>query len=134
MANNRVERFDYTQINAMKLKRGNGAGRGAIIGAVCGFLIGAISGFVEGDDPHPPPGQDFFGFGETFRLTAVEKALMYGAAGGATGAGTGALIGALVRHRFIIEKKKEKFDEMRVNVLDKAYRHNQAPAFGEPGR
>lgn len=123
IVNNRLEGFDYSQVTAMKLKRSNGAGRGAVIGAVCGLLIGAIGGFIAGDDPHVPANQDFFGFGEAFRLTAAEKALIFGVAGGATGAGTGALIGSLIKQTFIIGGKKEKFSEMRANVLDKAYRH-----------
>lgn len=121
-ANNHLIHFDYSQLAAMKLKRNNGAGRGAAIGAASGLVIGAIAGFSAGDDPHVPASQDLWGIGEAFRMTAADKALVGGFAGAAIGAGLGALTGALVKKTFIIEGKKEKFDEMRLNIIERAYR------------
>lgn len=102
---------NYRQISEITLKRNHGAGRGAWKGAVIGALIGAAAGFIEGGDP-----------GEYWlAMTAGEKALIYGGMGAAAGTGIGALIGALVRKKFIIGGNKEKFDEMKTSVLNKAY-------------
>ena len=54
-------------------------------------------------------------------MTAGEKALTYGGMGAAVGTGVGALIGALAKKRFVIGGRKEKFDEMKANVLNKVY-------------
>jgi len=118
-----LKTIDYSQVSQIKLKRSNGAGRGAIIGAVCGFIVGAAAGLIAGDDPHVPASQDYFGFGEAFRMTAIDKAAILGISGAALMSGAGAIIGAFAKKTFIIGGRKEKFDEMRVNVLDKAYRN-----------
>jgi hypothetical protein len=123
ITNATLKEIGYSQVSAIKLKRNNGAGRGAIIGAVCGFIIGAAAGFIAGDDPHVPASQDYFGIGEAFRMTATEKAIILGISGAAVMSGAGALIGTFAKKTFIIGGKKEKFDEMRINVLDKAYRN-----------
>ena len=119
IANNRISIFTYNQMDVMTLKRVNAAGRGAVIGAVCGLVIGAIAGFASGDDP--PASQDAFGFGGLFRMTAAEKGLTGGIVGAGAGAGLGALTGALIKEIFIIGGKKEKFSEMRMNIIDRAY-------------
>jgi len=119
-----VQTFDYRQIKTLQLKSKNGAGRGALYGAISGLVIGVAAGFIAGDDPHVPASQDLFGLGEAFRMTAGDKALVGGIAGAAIGSGLGAIVGALVKKTFIIDGKKEKFDEMRLNVLDKAYGKN----------
>ena len=103
--------INFRHISEMSLKRNHGAGRGAWKGAVIGVLTGVIVGFVEGDDPP----EDWFG------MTASEKALTYSGMGAALGTGIGALIGALAKKRFIIGGRKEKFDEMKANVLTKVY-------------
>jgi len=123
VANNSLQEINYNLVSAIKLKRNNGAGRGALIGAVCGLVAGVAAGLIEGDDPHVPASQDFFGFGEAFRMTAGEKALLYGFSGGVVAGGIGALIGTLTKRTFTIGGNKKYFDEMRLNVLDIAYRH-----------
>jgi hypothetical protein len=124
----------YNQVTELELKRRGGAGRGAWKGAVAGFLIGAICGLISGTDPpcqKVDPATDFYGLGaigegfcNAFRMTAGEKALAYGVLAGAAGTGVGALTGALVKKKFIIGRNKERFNEMRVNVLNKAYGSN----------
>lgn len=131
LAGTSVMDVHYNQVTELHLKRKAGAGRGAWKGAITGFLIGAIFGLVSGDDPtcqKVDPNTDYLGFGaigeglcNAFRMTAGEKALAYGVLAGAAGTGVGALTGALVRKKFIIGGNKEKFNEMRVNVLNKAY-------------
>jgi hypothetical protein len=120
--NHSYSTIDYSRVSAIKLKRNNGAGRGAIIGALTGLVIGVAAGLISGDDERVPANQDLFGLANAFKMTAGEKALVGGIAGGAVGAGLGALMGTLIKKTFIIDGKKEKFDEMRLNVLDKAYR------------
>ena len=101
----------YRQISAITLQRSHGAGRGAWKGAIVGLLIGAVAGFIEGDDP-----EEYW-----FRFTAADKALIYGGLGAAAGTGIGALIGGLVKKKFIIGGRKENFDAMKINVLNKVY-------------
>jgi len=122
--NNNLLEINYNLIAAIKLKRKTAAGRGTAIGAVCGLIAGVAAGFIAGDDPHTPASQDVFGIREAFRMTAAEKAGLLGFSGGVIGAGVGALIGALSKKTFIIGGKKQQFDEMRLNVLDRAYRSN----------
>ena len=103
--------INYKQISRVSLKRNHGAGRGAWKGAVIGVLSGVIAGLVDGDDPP----EYWFG------MTAGEKALAYGGMGAAAGTGVGALIGALTKRHFMIGGRKEKFDELRADVLTKVY-------------
>ena len=49
------------------------------------------------------------------------ESLAYGGMGAAAGTGIGALIGALAKKRFLIGGRKEKFDEMKADVLTKVY-------------
>ena len=107
--------INYKQISELELKRNHGAGRGAWKGAVIGVLIGVAAGYIEGDDPE----EDLFGM--KFTMTATEKAIQYGAICGAAGTGIGAIVGASVRKKFIIGGNKERFDEMKANVLTKVY-------------
>jgi hypothetical protein len=101
----------YHQISEIKLKRSHSAGRGALIGTVTGLVIGAAAGLIEGDDP-----PEYW-----FRVTAGEKALIYGALGAGGGAVIGTIIGAIAKKKFIIGGNKEKFDAMKQNVMNKAY-------------
>ena len=107
----KYKEINYQHISEMSLKRNHGAGRGAWKGALIGVLTGVIAGLVEGDDPP----EYWFG------MTAGEKALVYGGMGAAAGTGIGALIGALAKKRFLIGGRKEKFDEMKAEVLTKVY-------------
>lgn len=107
----------YAQISEITLKRTHGAGRGALLGALAGAFIGAVAGFAQGDDP-----ADYW-----FRMTAADKAIILGGTGAMAGAGIGALIGALAKKKFIIGGKKERFDEMQMNILNKAYGLKPSP-------
>jgi hypothetical protein len=102
---------NYKQLSQITLKRSHGAGRGAWKGAVVGVLIGVAAGFIEGDDPEE----------SWFYFSAGDKAVIYGALGAGVGTGIGALIGALIKKRFVIGGNRERFDEMKSNVLMKAY-------------
>jgi hypothetical protein len=102
---------DHRQIRDVTIKRNHAAGRGAWKGALIGTLVGVIAGLVEGGDP-----QEYW-----FRLSAGDKALIYGGMAGTVGTGVGALVGALVKKKYTIAGRKKKFDEMKINVLNKAY-------------
>ena len=101
----------YTQISQITLKRSHGAGRGAWQGALAGAFAGAIAGFVQGDDP-----DEYW-----FRFTATDKAILFGGMGAIVGTGIGALIGGLAKKTFTIGGRKERFDEMQMNILNRAY-------------
>ena len=93
--------IQYPDISSMTIKRKGNAVRGIIIGALSGFLIGTIIGYASGDDPPIPANEDFFGIG--------------------TGAAVGGVTGALVKKKFTINGKKENFEAMRMQTLEKIY-------------
>ena len=116
-----LKEVSYPQITEIQLKRKHGALRGMWKGAIIGVLIGVAAGFIEGDDPvqEYDPWDPYYYLGVS--MTATDKAVAYGVLGGALGTGIGALIGGLAKKKFVIGGKKEKFDEMKANVLTKAY-------------
>ena len=105
------KKVDFRQVTEMTLKRNHGAGRGAWKGALLGTFFGVAAGLIEGPDP-----QEYW-----FSFTAGEKALLYGGLAGTVGTGLGALIGALVKQKYIIGGRKENFDRMKTDVLNRAY-------------
>lgn len=116
--------IQYPDISSMTIKRKGNAVRGIIIGALSGFLIGTIIGYASGDDLAIPANEDFFGIGNAFRLTAGQKAIgggiLLAGAGAAVGGVTG-VTGALVKKKFTINGKKENFEAMRMQTLEKIY-------------
>lgn len=115
------ELIQYPDISSITLKRKGNAARGAIYGAVGGFLIGVAIGLASGDDPVIPPEEDFFGLGNAFRLTAGQKAVGGGILLAGAGAAAGGIAGALVKKKFIINGKKENFENMRMQTLENVY-------------
>ncbi|MBC7826274.1 MAG: hypothetical protein H7122_00905 [Chitinophagaceae bacterium] len=109
--NDNLKEVTYRQISEITLKRSRGAGRGAWKGAITGLLVGVSVALIGGDHPE----KYWFHFG------IQEKVATYGVLGAAAGTGIGALIGGLAKKKFIIGGNKEKFDEMKANVLDKVY-------------
>ena len=113
--------IQYPDISSMTIKRKGNAVRGIIIGALSGFLIGTIIGYASGDDPAIPANEDFFGIGNAFRLTAGQKAIGGGILLAGAGAAVGGVTGALVKKKFTINGKKENFEAMRMQTLEKIY-------------
>jgi len=104
--------LNYNLLQAVTVKRRNGGLRGLRTGFLSGFAIGGIIGLASGDDQT--------GF---IRFSAGEKALVGGLFTGIIGSIIGAVIGgALPGRHFNIAAKKENFDQLRMNVLDRAYR------------
>ena len=102
--------YNYSNIGDITIKRKGSVPKGILIGALTGALIGVAAGFIEGDDKEG-----------WIMFSAAEKAAMYGLLGGGIGTGAGAIGGVLVRKRFIIGGNKQKFDLMKISVLDKVY-------------
>jgi len=115
------EMIQHTDISSITIKRKGNTVRGIIIGALSGFLIGAVIGYASGDDPPIPADEDFFGIGNAFRLTAGEKAIGSGILLGGAGAAVGGITGALIKKKFIINGKKENFEVMRMQTIEKIY-------------
>ena len=113
--------IQYPDISSMTIKRKGNAVRGIIIGALSGFLIGTIIGYASGDDPAIPANEDFFGIGNAFRLTAGQKAIGGGILLAGAGAAVGGVTGALIKKKFTINGKKENFEAMRMQTLEKIY-------------
>jgi hypothetical protein len=110
-----IKEVSYSEIQEIALSRNHGAGRGAWKGAIIGALIGVAAGFIDGDEMT----SDYSGY--TLVYTATQKAVICGATGAAVGTGIGALIGASAKMKFTIGGNKERFDEMKANVLYKTY-------------
>jgi hypothetical protein len=118
--------FHYSDVNKIYVRRRGAVGKGALIGGLSGFAVGVIAGFVEGDDPPcVSTGQDFFGIGtalcNAFRMTAGEKAGLYGTGGLVAGAVIGLAVGAVAHKKFIIGKKKDQFQAMQLTILERLY-------------
>lgn len=102
--------YNYANIGDITIKRKGSVPKGILIGALTGALIGVAAGFIEGDDKEG-----------WIMFSAADKALIYGVFGGGIGAGAGAIGGAIVRKKFIIGGNKQKFNLMKISVLDKVY-------------
>ena len=118
-------------IETIFIKNKNAKTKNTLIGAGIGLLAGVVIGLASGDDPvyeYPNPENDILGFGtlavglnNAFALTAGQKALILGTGGMGTGALVGAIIGSLARKKFIINGKREKFEAMKLSVLERTY-------------
>jgi hypothetical protein len=113
--------IQYPDISSITIQRKGSAARGVIYGAVGGFLIGVIIGIASGDDPVTPPEEDFLGLSGLFTYTAGEKAIGGGILLAGAGAAVGGITGALIKKKFTINGKKENFDAMRMQTLEKIY-------------
>ena len=98
------QEIEIKDIQKIKIRRKNGAGRGAIIGTVSGLVAGGLIGLAEGD-----------GF-----FSKEETALLSGVFFSGVGAGAGALIGT-IKKKFDINgsidnynKNKEKLREYTI--------------------
>jgi hypothetical protein len=124
-----LNRYAQENIESISIKRNNAKKRGALIGAGVGLVAGVVMGFASGDDPiYAPPAEDFFGIGalftelnNAFAMTAGEKALAYGSIGALGGSIAGLIIGAIAKKRFIINGNKQKFEAMKLSVLERTY-------------
>ena len=104
--------IDALQINTIALKKKNAGLKGALIGLGAGAVIGAVIGFASGDDPVTPYTGEvfsdiFISVGNSFAMTAGEKAAALSVVGGLTGALIGGITGALLKKKFIIGGKKD---------------------------
>lgn len=116
-------------IEAITIKRSNAKTRGLVIGAGVGLALGIIMGLADGDDPvYEAPADDFLGIGtfavelnNAFALTAGQKALILGTAGASAGSLVGLLVGALAKKKFIINGDRQKFEAMKLSVLERTY-------------
>lgn len=109
--NKNIKGFYYKDISSIRIRRTGATGRAILIGAASGLVAGAIVGFAQGDDPPDP----------LFSATAGEKAIAVGVIGSVVGAAIGGVIGAVVKRKYTIRGKKEKFDRLRMVVLENAY-------------
>jgi hypothetical protein len=101
-AHSGIRSFGYRDLQYVTVHRRGGIGRSVLIGLAIGAATGAIAGFASGDDPKD----------QIFALTAGEKGLAVGIFGGTVGAITGLIIGVAAHRTFVINGKKEKFDDM----------------------
>ena len=87
----RRDQYAYAHIASMEVKRKGVVGRSMLWGTGAGLVVGAMGGFISGDDPKEPltgePLTDvFITIGNSFAMTAGEKAEAYGLMGAVTGA------------------------------------------------
>lgn len=109
-----LTKFYYSGIEKVVIRRKGATGRGFLYGAIIGLASGAIWGLSSGNDR---PG--------IISFTAGQKAVIGGVSCAIVGTGIGGIIGSVVRKRFKIGGRKEKFDEMRVNTLNRMYGSKQ---------
>ncbi len=82
----RMVNLHINNIETIKIRRIDRAGKGVLIGAITGFAVGGSIGIISGDDP---PTQHLL------RFSAGQKALMYGCPLAFGGAVIGGLIGSI---------------------------------------
>jgi hypothetical protein len=130
--NDNLAAYPYTHLEKIVIKRKAAAGRGAWQGALFGLAAGAITGFASGDDPvvptnnsNDPFGNVIGGISNSFRMTAGEKAVAGGFVGAVTGSLIGVLVGSLAQRKFLIGRNKQRFHEMRQNIVEKLYMHRE---------
>lgn len=109
-------RFSYPAIAQVILKRKGNVGKGILLGTLSGAAIGAIIGLVTYQEPDCGPGTWFcLDFGPGF------SALGGGIIGAFGGGLIGGIAGASAKKTFSIGGKKEKYDAMKMSVLERAY-------------
>lgn len=104
--------LNYQQIDIAVVKRRGSVGRGILFGSLSGMVLGGLVGAIT----YRKCDECIWDFGIGGDI----------AAGAILGTGSGALIGgvigALAQKRFVIGGNKQKFDQLRLSVLDMAYR------------
>ena len=113
--------YDISRINTISTQKKNAGLKGALIGLGAGALTGVIVGFASGDDPLTPYtgtfADVFIALGNSFAMTAEEKAIADGIALGLTGAITGFVIGKLAKKKLIIGGKKEVYKDLQGDLM-----------------
>jgi hypothetical protein len=117
--------IDALQINTIALKKKNAGLKGTLIGLGAGIVVGVIAGFASGDDPVTPYTGEafsdiFISVGNSFAMTAGEKAAALSVFGGLTGAAIGAITGALLKKKFIIGGKKDAYRNSQAELNKRA--------------
>jgi hypothetical protein len=107
----RLEKLDYSTITKIVAKRTDATGLGLLSGGLIGLGAGVIYGFSLGDDPP-----------NIITFSAGDKGLIFGCLGAFLGTACGGIIGSFVKTTFHINRKKENFDEMRLQVSSVMYR------------
>lgn len=109
-------RFSYPVIAQVSLRPKGSVGRGILFGALGGAAIGALIGLVTYQEPDCELGSWVcIDFGPGF------SALGGGIIGTFGGGLIGGIAGASAKKTFSIGGKKEKFDAMKMSVLERAY-------------
>jgi hypothetical protein len=107
-------KVDFKDIAQVRVKRDGSVGRGALIGGVAGVAAGAILGlatYVEPKDDVDRFANALVGYNRTTSTVVV------GLLGGLSGATVGMLVGALAHKTFVIGGSKEKFQQMKSELL-----------------
>jgi hypothetical protein len=103
------QRFRYSDIQQITLKRKGRVGRGILAGVIIGTIVGGIAGLIAGGDS---------GDSQHWVLFTPAEAALAGAAGGCvTGAALGAIISALAKDKFMIGGSKQKYQAMREAMI-----------------
>src|SRR5204863_9953675 len=99
----------------------NSGVKGELIELGNDVVSGVIMGYAYGDDsvaPYKGTFADvFIALGNSFAMTAEEKAVADGIALGLTGAITGFVIGKLAKKKFIIGGKKEVYRDLQGDLM-----------------
>ena len=105
----------YSELQSVVLRRKGSTGRGILFGALGGAVAGGIIGAVT----YKECDGCFLDFGIGF---SIATGSILGTLGGGL---VGGILGALAKKIFIIGGNKEKFQQMKLSVLDMAYRQKK---------
>jgi len=119
-----IHTFNSEQIQSIRIRRKNAPLKGALIGMGVGAITGIVIGLVSGDDPIQPytgePFSDMFiALGNSFAMTAGEKATAGGIGLGITGGVVGLIFGSVAKKKFIIGGKKQKVRDLQAELMQK---------------
>ncbi len=107
--------FPFINIKKLRLQRKGSAGSGALIGSIIGGLGFGIAEAAAASN-YSSTGWDVISPGAAFAGGLL--------VGGGVGALIGACVGALSHKTFMIQGKKERFDEMRKKMITRLAKNN----------
>lgn len=120
--NNKAYSVSVSGINSIAFQKKNAAAHGALIGFGIGAVTGVAAGLISGDDPVSdytgnPLADIFIAVGNSFAMTAGEKALAYGVGFAGMGALTGFIIGKIAKKKFVISGNMQVYHDLRSEFL-----------------
>ncbi len=103
-----MQKFDYRNIQEIRMQRKAAVGKGVLVGAIVGLVVGVVAALASYQTP-----QQNNQYISIFEPSQGELLLAGGILGAALGAGTGAIIGAVSGKKFYIDGEWKNLAEMK---------------------